>query len=126
MDIKNKDLNYYLNLPWTYTIETTRETGELLYIVHVNELAGIATDAPTLNEAMELIKEAMTGAFELYMKNGEEIPEPIDEDEFKGNIAYRTNSHRHYLLAKEAKRRKESLSHVLDQCVDIALGKRSR
>ncbi len=126
MDIKNKDLNYYLNLPWTYTIETTKETGELLYIVHVNELPGIATDAPTLNEAMKLIKEAMTGAFELYIKNGEEIPEPIDEDEFKGNIAYRTNSRRHYLLAKEAKRRNESLSHILDQCVDMALGKRSQ
>ena len=126
MDIKNKDLNYYLNLPWTYTIETTKETGELLYIVHVNELPGIATDAPTLNEAMKLIKEAMTGAFELYMKNGEEIPEPIDEDEFKGNIAYRTNSRRHYLLVKEAKRRNESLSHILDQCVDLALGKRSQ
>ena len=54
------------------------------------------------------------------------IPEPIDEDEFKGNIAYRTNSRRHYLLAKEAKRRNESLSHVLDQCVDIALGKRNQ
>ena len=72
MDIKIKDLQYYLNLPWTYTIETTRETGELLYIVHVNELPGIATDAPSLNEAMELIKETMTAVFELYMKNGEE------------------------------------------------------
>ena len=28
---KTKDINYYLNLPWTYTIETTRETGEFLY-----------------------------------------------------------------------------------------------
>lgn len=125
MDTKNKDLNYYLNLPWTYTIETTRETGKLLYIVHVNELPGIATDSPSLDEAMELIKEAMTAAFELYMKNGEEIPEPIDEEEFKGNIAYRTNSQRHYLLAKEARRKKESLSTVLDQCVDSTLGKRS-
>jgi len=70
-----KDINYYLNIPWTYTIETTKETGELLYIVHVNELPGISTDAPNLQEAMELIKDAMIGAFELYLENNEEIPE---------------------------------------------------
>lgn len=125
MALKNKNIQYYLDLPWTYTIETTRETGKLLYILHVNELPGIATDAPSIEEAMELIKEAMIGAFKLYLKNGEEIPEPIDEEEFKGNIAYRTSSRRHYLLTKEAKRRNESLSHVLDQCVDLALGKRN-
>ena len=79
-----KDINYYLNLPWTYTVETTRETGELLYIVHVNELPGIATDAPSLEEAMMLIKEAMKGAFKFfYMKQGEEILQPINSDKFK-------------------------------------------
>lgn len=71
---KTKDIAYYLNLPWTYTIETTRETGQPLYIVHVNELPGVATDASTLEEAMELIKEAMIGVFNLYLKQGEEIP----------------------------------------------------
>ncbi len=36
-----KDINYYLDLPWTYSVEMTRETGELLYIIHVKELPGI-------------------------------------------------------------------------------------
>lgn len=75
---KTKDINHYLNLPWTYTIEITRETGELLYIIHVNELPGIATDAPSLGQAMSLIKEVMKGAFKLYLKQGDEIPEPIE------------------------------------------------
>lgn len=91
-DHEQKDINYYLNLPWTYTIETTQETGQLLYIVHVNELPGISTDAPTLEEAMEHIKEAMAGAFKLYLKHGDEIPEPINPNKFKGNIAYRTSN----------------------------------
>lgn len=73
-----KDVNYYLNLPWTYTVETTPESGQRLYIVHVNELRGVATDAPTLEEAMVLIKEAMEAAFELYFKHGDEIPEPVN------------------------------------------------
>ena len=120
---KNKDINYYLNLPWSYTVETTKETGELLYIVHVNELPGIATDAPSLQEAMELIKEAMKGAFKLYLKQGDEIPEPANPEKFKGNIAYRTSSTRHYKLFKEAQKRNQSLSQYIDQCIDIALKK---
>lgn len=128
MDIKNKnmkkDLAYYLQLPWSYTIETAKEDGELYYIVYVNELPGICTDAPTLAEAMELIKEPMAAVFELYMKNGEEIPEPIDEEQFKGNIAYRTSSRRHFLLAREARRQAKSLSQLIDECIDTSLAKR--
>lgn len=116
-----KNTAYYLNLPWTYTIETTHETGKLLYIVHVNELPGIATDAPTVEKAMKLIKEAMEGAFELYLKNGEEIPEPINPDQFKGNIAYRTSSARHYKLFRESQKANQSLSQYIDQCIDKAL-----
>lgn len=116
-----KDINYYLNLPWTYTIETERDDNEFIYIIRVNELPGICTDAPTIAEGMELIKDAMTGAFRLYMKQGEEIPEPIDEEEFKGNIAYRTSSRRHFMIAKEAQKKNISLSKMLDELIDKSL-----
>jgi hypothetical protein len=45
-DKKNAD--YYLKLPWTYTIETAKdEEGNNYYIVYVNELPRICTDAST-------------------------------------------------------------------------------
>lgn len=73
----HKNIKYYLDLPWTYTIETEKdEKGKSPYVVHVNELEGIATDAPTIEEAMKLIKEAMEAVFEMYLENDEEIPEP--------------------------------------------------
>jgi antitoxin HicB len=120
MVMKNKkDVNFYLNLPWTYTVETdVDEEGHKVFIVSVNELPGVKTDARSLEEAMALIEDAMTGTFKLYLKQGEEIPEPINEDEFKGNIAYRTTSKRHYLLAREAQKRKQSLSKFIDECLD--------
>ncbi len=73
-----KNINFYLNLPWTYTIETAHEQEKQFYILHVNELPGICTDEPTAQEAMELIKEPMTAVFRLYLKNDEIIPEPIN------------------------------------------------
>ncbi len=120
--MKNKDVEYYLNLPWTYTIETDfDEHKKQIFIVRVNELPGVCTDAPTVNEAMDLIKEAMIGTFRLYLKQGDQIPEPLKEDDFQGNIAYRTTRRRHFLLSKEAQRQDVSLSKLIDECVDAAL-----
>lgn len=124
MDIKKKykSIHHYLNLPWTYTVEQSRdENKNKIYVVRVNELPGICTDAPSLDEAMELIKEPMTAALEFYIENGEDIPEPVKEEDFKGNIAYRTTSKRHYLISKEAQKREQSLSQVIDNLIDTML-----
>lgn len=105
-----KSLNYYLNLPWTYTVEqSSDENKNKIYVVRVNELPGICTDATSLDKAMELIKEPMKAAFEFYMENWEDIPEPVREEDFKGNIAYRTTSKRHFLISKEAQKRNSRL-----------------
>jgi predicted RNase H-like HicB family nuclease len=120
-----KDVNYYLNLPWTYSVETAYENDKVLYIVHVNELHCIGTDAYSLDEALSSIREIMSILFEGWLSEGEEIPEPMNEDQYKGNIAYRTSSRRHYLLAKEAKKRDQSLSQVLDFLIDDALDGKS-
>lgn len=119
---KYKSIDHYLSLPWTYTVERARdEDNNKMYVVRVNELPGICTDAVSLDEAMELIKEPMKAAFEFYMENGEDIPEPVKETDFKGNIAYRTTSSRHYLISKEAKKKEQSLSQVIDSLVDAVL-----
>ena len=122
MNTKYKKLDYYLNLPWTYTIEKDKDNkGNSIYIIYVNELPGVCTDASSIEEAMELIREPMIAALRLYMKQNEEIPEPIDESRYKGNIAYRTTGHRHYMLVREAQRRRESLSELIDNLIDKAL-----
>lgn len=120
-----KNSNYYLNLPWTYTIATEKdEKGKPVYVVHVNELEGIATDASTIEEAKELIKEAMAAAFEMYLENEEEIPEPKVFAQYKGNIAYRTSPLRHYSLVKEAQKKNISISQLIDSAIDSALKKK--
>ncbi len=120
-----ESLTSYLDLPWTYTItqEKDDETGKI-YIVRVNELPGVVTDAPTIAEAMECIKEAMMLAFRMYKDAGEEIQVPITEKDFAGNIAYRTTSERHYLIAREARKRNMSLSQVIDTLIDTAVSKK--
>ncbi len=75
---KKINLEYYLNLPWTYTIEKETYKEKSYYIIRVNELPGICTDNEDLNEGMEDIKEAIACTVEIYLERGEQVPEPIN------------------------------------------------
>ncbi len=118
---KFKDLNYYMRLKWTYLIEEDSHHGKGFYIIRVNELPGVCTDAESVEEGLKAIKEPMKAAIKLYMDQNEEVPEPVKEDDYPGKIAYRTSSRRHCKLAREARRRKKSLSKLLDDLVDQSL-----
>ncbi len=116
-----KDLNYYLNLPWTYTIETETHEGSSYYIIRVNELPGICTDSESLDEGMNEIKDLIACAVEIYQEKGAPVPEPIDRSQYKGKILYRTDSERHYLIARTAHTMHKSISKTLDALIDKGL-----
>lgn len=118
---ENKNLDYYLALPWTYTIETEIHEGSSYYIIRVNELPGICTDSESLDEGMNEIKSLIACAVEIYQEKGEPVPEPINKNLFKGKILYRTNSERHYLIAKTAQWMHKSISKTLDDLIDKGL-----
>ena len=52
-----KDFNYYKNLNWSYTIEQETHKGKRYYIIRVNELPGICTDAETVEEGMKELRK---------------------------------------------------------------------
>lgn len=112
----------YLNLPWSYTIEMDKDSkGNAIYIVSVNELPEAISDARTLENAMKSIQGALLLALEMRLEAGQEIPEPIarsEQEQFKGNIAYRTTPDRHMFIAREAKKHRLSLSRYIDTLID--------
>lgn len=118
-----KDLDYYLNLPWTYTLEKEFFEGKWYYVIQVNELPGICTHDEDLNEGMKGIREAIACAVEIYREKGEPVPEPVDKNQYKGRISYRTNSKRHWLIVRAAKLRHKSINKTLDDIVDSELQK---
>lgn len=122
MAIKKK-LDYYLKLKWSYTIEQDSHDGKNIYIIRVNELPGICTDAESIEGGMKEIKEAIAAAIKLYLKQGEPIPEPISKTEFRGNIAYRTDCERHYFIARAARQMHKSISKTLDVLIDAGMQK---
>lgn len=119
-----KSKQYYLSLPWTYTIETVLDKKRSYYIIRVNELPGICTDAKNIEKGMKNIQEAILCAVDVYKDKEEPFPEPVNKEEFSGKITYRTNSERHYRLVRASKFLKMSLSKTIDLLIDDGLRSR--
>jgi len=116
-----KDLKYYLGLNWSYAIEQDFHKGKKFYIIRVNELPGVCTDARTIEKGMHDIQDAIAATIELYLEQGDPIPEPVNKEMFRGNIAYRTTSERHYSLAKLAQQKHVSMNKALDMVFDVGI-----
>ena len=69
----NKDLAYYLSLP--YTIEVVREADDV-WFAQVKELRGCATQTDTWESVYPMIREAMELWIETALDHNQIIPEP--------------------------------------------------
>lgn len=112
-----KQIEKYTKLPWTYTIEPE----ESYYIISVNELPGVCTDADSIEEGMVEIQDAIYAAIELYLDLGKEIPEPVDKSKFRGKIPYRTSPETHRRLVRTANIRHMSVNKLIDSFVEQGL-----
>lgn len=65
---KKNNFSYFLNLSWTYTIETEYNDDSLYYIIRVNELPGICTDAENLHDGMKEIQKLISCAIDIYIE----------------------------------------------------------
>ncbi|MDU0893687.1 MAG: toxin-antitoxin system HicB family antitoxin [Anaerococcus sp.] len=108
----NKDLKYYLSLPYTIvTKEMNDETGHY-YAGRVEELYDVKTVGDTIEELYENIYEALEMAIEDRIEDGEEVPEPIDE-EYSGRILARIPKSLHKHLAEQAEAENTSLNQFI-------------
>ena len=70
----NKDLDYYLSLP--YTIELTPDEDGY-WFVEISLLPGCMTQGTSRHEALDMIDEAKALWIETALAEGIEIPEPV-------------------------------------------------
>ena len=121
MSKMSKNLDYYLALPWTFTVEKIIDDGEAYYLARVVELNGCMSDGESPVAAIVNLQDALKGCIEGELSVGNEIPEPMNAAEYKGYISYRTKPEKHYKLAKEAQRRGISVNRLIDEAVTHVL-----
>ncbi len=109
-----KDLDYYLKLP--YTIEFTPDS-EQGWFVRIKELRGCMSQGETLQEAYEMIQDAMRGWLEIALEDNISIPEPVPDEAYSGKFVVRLPRSLHRQLAETAER--EGVS--LNQFINVAL-----
>jgi predicted RNase H-like HicB family nuclease len=114
-----KNLDYYLNLPYTYIIEWSDVDG--CFLGSIVELERNMTCGQTREEVLANLKEALASYVATSFDNNMEIPEPLKIDDFKGNITYRTSKERHYKLAKQAKLYGKSINAFIDEAINEKL-----
>ena len=113
--MNKKNLDYFLNLPYTYVIEWS--DVDKCFLGSIVELERNMTCGQTREEVLSNLKEALTSYVTTSLDNNMEIPEPIKIDDFKGSITYRTSKERHYILAKQAKLSGKSINAFIDEAI---------
>jgi len=116
---EEKNLEYYLNLPWSYRFEWSDE--DKCYVASISELKGCMSEGSTILEATEMIQDALKSYITNSLQYKDEIPEPLKPLNYKGKIPYRTTPDKHYKIAKRAKVLGISINALIDDAVDDIL-----
>jgi antitoxin HicB len=118
-----KNLDHYINLPYTYIIEWSDVDG--CFLGSIVELERNMTCGQTREEVLKNLKEALVSYVTTSLDNNMEIPEPLKIEDFKGSITYRTSKERHYKLAKQAKLFGKSINAFIDEAIGEKLKQNS-
>ncbi|WP_274307511.1 type II toxin-antitoxin system HicB family antitoxin [Solibacillus daqui] len=103
-----KDLHYYLSLPYTFQVRKT-ESG---YWANVKELDGCHTPADTIQEAYTDLEKVLRDHIEIKLGFSDPIPEPVDQD-YSGKFNVRVPKTLHKHLAQEAESEGVSLNQYI-------------
>jgi len=106
----NKNLEYYMSLPYTFTVQRYDDESGSYYVSKVLELDGCHSDGKTKEEALENLREALELRIETGIEYGDSIPEPLTENAFSGKFTLRLPKTLHHRLTLEAKQEGVSLN----------------
>jgi predicted RNase H-like HicB family nuclease len=107
---KRKPLDFYLKLKYPVTLIPAEEGG---YAVEIEDLPGCYSQGETVEEAIEMIKEARQLWMESMYEDGQEIPLPSSEVEYSGKFNVRVPASLHRKLAKLAVKEGVSLNQYI-------------
>lgn len=106
----NKNINYYMALPYNYMIQQVNDESGSYYYGNVLELDGCHSTGDTFEDAYDSLREAMEGYLEVKLAYNDKIPEPIMEDAFSGKFVVRIPKSLHKKLSIEAAKEGVSLN----------------
>lgn len=121
---EKKNLDYYLQLPYRIVLYPAKEGG---YVVEIPELPGCLSQGESVEDALEMIKDAKKGWIEIALEDGREIPEPArDPEEYSGKLNIRIPKSLHRILSEKAKEENISLNQYINYQLSRGVGHPTR
>ena len=114
-----KDLNYYLNLNWTYRFEWSNI--DECYVASIAELKGCMSEGKTIEEATMMIKDALASYIDCKLSFNDLIIEPTKPIDYTGKFVVRIEPEKHYRLAQKAKIQGKSLNKIVNEAIEDKL-----
>ena len=105
----DKDVKYYMALPYREIIETDPAGG---YVGYIPDLKGCITQAETKADVLAMLDDAKKCWLKAALEDGVEIPEPMQDDDFSGKFNLRIPKSLHRNLAMTAKAEGVSLNQM--------------
>ncbi|MCK4694563.1 MAG: type II toxin-antitoxin system HicB family antitoxin [Candidatus Cloacimonetes bacterium] len=104
-------VEYYINLPYTYVVIPDDDC----FFIKVKELEGCMSQGDTIEEAYNMIKDAMNAWLDVAIEEGDKIPLPesMQEVNYSGKISLRMPKSLHKKLTENAKVEGVSLNSYL-------------
>jgi len=121
---EKKDLNYFMNLRYKVEIVPLAEEDGGGYEARIPQLGREAFRGygDNVEEALAHLEVVKRDLFEMYLRDGVEIPEPEKEEErYSGRILLRIPFYLHEELSKLAKEQDISLNQLLNHLIERGL-----
>lgn len=96
-----KNLDYYMSLP--YRMEIIPDSSEGGYCVRFPDLPGCITCGSTLEEAAANAEECKKIWISAQLEDGNEISEPLSDEDYSGQFKLRIPKSLHRELAEKSK-----------------------
>jgi antitoxin HicB len=114
-----KNLEYYLNLPYTREFIPDPTGG---WDIRIKELPGCISQGETPEEAMRMIEDAMRLWLTVSLEDGDLIPEPRLEQEYSGKFVARVPKSLHRKLVETAEQEGVSLNQLVSTTLAALVG----
>lgn len=105
-----KDLDYYMKLTYSATLENLEEDGESYFRLTIPILPGLEAYGDTPSEAYNDLEKAKKEWFLECLDEGITIPEPVRAHDFSGRVTLRMPKTLHQVLSDDATKEGVSLN----------------
>lgn len=117
----NKDINYYLSLPYNIYLQSISEEDGGGWLARIEELEGCIADGETPNEAISNLESAKRDWIEFCLEEGLDIPEPKEDINYSGKFTLRVSKSIHKQLVETADKEGISLNALVNNYIIMGL-----